>query len=166
MEPVPVPVGCAGYLAPIYSDPKKYADLIAKTAKRVEALRRQLKFDGLAYRGNSGAAVVCPVAATLALPMVYVRKPDEKCHSGNGRYDDPGAAVPSTRIEGPRFPVKSVLIVDDMIASGETVREIERACGKYNIRIAGILLWLDPGCDHVWTCIDGSEVLRTYVQRI
>lgn len=160
-----IAVGCAGYLAPIYRDPKGYADLIARTAKRVKALRRQLKFDGLAYRGNSGAAVVCPVAAMLALPMVYVRKPDEKCHSGNGKYD-PGVAVPSTRIEGPTFPVKSVLIVDDLIASGETIREIERACGKYGIRVAGILLWLDPGCDSAWICVDGSEVLRTYVQKV
>lgn len=144
----PRPIGHASHLSPVYSCPRKYAELVSAVTKRVKVLKQHLRFEGLAFRGNSGAAVACPVALALGLPMMYVRKPSEKSHS-------------SLKAEGPDRPLESVLVVDDLIASGDTMREIEAACLRFGVRMTGILLWWSRGPDQAWVCKDGSEVLRT-----
>lgn len=76
-------------------------------------LRKHSKgFDAIAFRGASGALVAPAVAARLHKSLILVRKPEENAHS-------------RMLVEGPTEIVRYV-IVDDLIISGATIREIKR----------------------------------------
>jgi adenine/guanine phosphoribosyltransferase-like PRPP-binding protein len=67
------------------------------------------KFDTIAFRGMSGALVVPEVAAKINKPMLMIRKSD-------GHHS-------SWSVEG-NTNLKSYIIIDDLIASGATVKNI------------------------------------------
>lgn len=91
-------------------NPKTLQILVQKTASAVKKHRKRLKFDAIAVRGSSGAAIGFPVSAMTGIPLLFVRK-SETSHADQ-------------RVEGPETDVDSYLIVDDFIATGSTVREI------------------------------------------
>jgi hypothetical protein len=74
--------------------------------------KNDLKFDAIAVRGISGMIIGAPLAANLGKPLIVVRKPSEKSH---------GEPVEVPTLLPGKF---RYIIIDDMIASGETVRSI------------------------------------------
>lgn len=81
--------------------------------KAVCDLRKiESSFDSIACCGSSGLMVVPQIAELLDKNIVLVRKPNEKCYS-------------DFTIEGVK-PYRYI-IVDDLICSGDTIRNITRA---------------------------------------
>lgn len=95
-------------------NPKKLKRAVSKTVALLRKLQPKLKFDAIAFRGQSGAGVAYPVSIQTGVPLVLVRK-NESSHG----YD----------IEGPNKIVKRYIIIDDFVSTGATVRAITRALG-------------------------------------
>ena len=75
----------------------------------VEGIRAsKIKFDSIAFRGLSGALIAPSVADILKKNLIAVRK-EKTCHS-------------CYRVEG---TAGRYIIIDDQVASGETVRQIK-----------------------------------------
>lgn len=98
-------------------------------------LRARHGFDAVAIQGTSGVWLAGHLLE-FGVPVVLVRKPGETPH-GNG-------------VEGPSgVDISTVLIVDDFVASGNTVRRMAESLAKYNIRAVGVLehslsCWKEP----------------------
>lgn len=118
------------YLDKVY-DPKGYPRLVERVIKRVEKLRKKLKFDTIAFRGSSGAAMAFPVACRLRLKLAHVHK--TKSHAY--RQGD---------VEG-TDEARRFLIIDDFVESGSTLKKIvqsmDRAYGLKNALCVGVLLY-------------------------
>ena len=90
------------------------------------------KFEAIAVTGLSGLLVGPIVAIELGLPLIVVRK-DLKCaHSTN-------------RVEGYAEGLKYI-IIDDFVASGNTVHNIKLYIGDYSrsCKLVGALMWSGP----------------------
>jgi adenine/guanine phosphoribosyltransferase-like PRPP-binding protein len=114
--------------------------LIRGTVDRIVSalteLRKRTPFDAIAFRGMSGASVCYPVSYLTGLPLFNVRKLDVSGHSG-------------WFVEGPaRGDLERYVIVDDLIASGATMREIIFRMGEHahlsTEACAGIVLYAEP----------------------
>lgn len=70
------------------------------------------KFDAIAFTGMSGALIAPPVSLKLGKPFIMVRKPYVSGHSEWAVEGDYGA--------------KSYIILDDFMATGETVKRIRK----------------------------------------
>jgi adenine/guanine phosphoribosyltransferase-like PRPP-binding protein len=107
--------------------------LTAKVLKKVisdcKLKLKKVKFDTIAVRGTSGLLIGPSLAMALNKDLLIVRKPKESSHS-------------SHRIEGIGTSQKIVL-VDDFIASGETIRTMIKTIETHCItpEIIGILLY-------------------------
>ena len=123
------------YMHCIYSDPKDYGKLVETVVARVLELQKSLKFQAIAFRGTSGAAMAYPVSAATGIPLICIRK-DGSHHGGPVE----GSAL---------IDVKKYLIIDDFISGGTTMDKIidvlKTACGKKVLKCVGILLY---GDDH------------------
>lgn len=95
------------YLSSLYS--KEFLKMIPKAAKQIKALKKELKFDAIAFTGTSGAGIGFPISYLLKIPVINVRKGFSAHYTG--------------AIEG-TISSKKYLIVDDLIASGATIRKI------------------------------------------
>jgi len=78
-------------------------------------LRKELKFDAIAFTGSSGAAIAFYLAIEHEIPLIYVRKEAEESH---------GNIIEGTTMAG---TIKKYLIVDDFVCSGATVCRIIKA---------------------------------------
>ena len=103
-------------------------DLVAKLIpaacrelKRMEAAG--LRIDAIAFRGMSGCLFGAPLAARMRKPMIMVRKKCVDC----GREQ----SHTSQTVEGDRNATTYV-IVDDFVASGNTVRTIQAAITEWS----------------------------------
>ena len=88
--------------------------------ERVILARCALKyhdFEAIAFRGMSGALISIPLALKMGKTMIMVRKEEDDCHS-----DYP--------VEGDT-QAKRYVIVDDFVASGDTVKAIKKAIAKF-----------------------------------
>ena len=112
MKPLPVgKVWAPSHTEEIFN-PRSFKVLVDKTCKAVVKLRRKLKFQCLAATGNSGVLLAGAVSYKLGIPLLIVRKKGDDCHD-------------SLRVNGYRTNGQCrYLIVDDLIASGDTVRRI------------------------------------------
>ena len=99
------------YLDKVYTSPDKYAALVKEASKTVKRLQKKLNFDAIAFRGTSGAAMAYPISVATGIPLICVRKVKERSH---------GRPVEGSH----KFEVKSYLIVDDFIESGNTIDKI------------------------------------------
>jgi adenine/guanine phosphoribosyltransferase-like PRPP-binding protein len=100
-------IKCASHLIrPL--DPTTRRDTIEKI---IEVLKRY-DFDAIAFRGLSGALVAPTVAMLMDKTLLAVRK-GERCHS-------------SHTVEGD-YNAQRYVILDDMISSGDTVKDIFHA---------------------------------------
>lgn len=95
---------------------------------------KNVKFDAIAFCGNSGALVAPILAYELNKYILLVRKKSESCHS---LYS----------VEG-LYPGKKkykYIILDDQIESGRTVKAIYNEISEYssNLVCVGIVLYLD-----------------------
>jgi len=116
----------------VHSDYLKqaFADLPGLIRKVREELEpHQDAFDGIVFRGLSGSLVAPMVAAQMGKPFAVVRKEGEACHS---KYE----------VEG-WHGFKRYIIIDDLIASGGTVKTIQTEMLKLEGSpvCVGFLLW-------------------------
>lgn len=81
---------------------------------------KDVDFEAIAYRGNSGALVAPAVAARMGKRLIMSRKPGENSHS-------------SSHIEGPKWALRYV-IVDDFVSTGRTINTIvDDVAGGLNV---------------------------------
>ncbi len=93
-------------------------------------VQHRAAFDGLICTGVSGMLFAPSLADRLCCPLAVVRKPGESTHS-------------YTKVEGYRVP--RVIMVDDFVSSGDTVRRVYDALHGIPMRLVGILLWRHRG---------------------
>lgn len=138
----------------VYSlDPTKRERFIGKIAENIE--KTKLKFDAIAFRGLSGALVAPGVASRLGVGLCAVRKMDEQRHSRNlvegfagakrTGFNDPDEPYRmADDPDSPRYVFKYV-ILDDLTASGTTVREIAEAMDEERpeSRLVSVMTYLE-----------------------
>lgn len=102
------------------------------SSKVARKLRKELKFDTIAFTGVSGAAVAFNVALQLKMPMLCVRKSNEHSH----------ATSTIGYVEG-NIHAKKYLIIDDTIATGSTIENIVNEINSQSPRAkcVGIMLY-------------------------
>lgn len=101
------------YLSKVYG--AYYLSLVPAAVKTLRALKKKYKFDAIAFRGSSGAALAFPLSYFLKVPLIHVRK--GKSHYGGGPIEG--------TISSQRY-----VIVDDFVDSGRTVKTIVREIKK------------------------------------
>ncbi len=105
----------SSYMSHIYS-PSNLKRVVTRVARNIKKLQKKLKFQAIAFRGSSGAAVAYPVSMLTGIHLIHVRKSREKSHG--------------TRVEGGQSNIKRYLILDDFIDEGGTVNAILHECKK------------------------------------
>ena len=93
------------YLHELYR-PKDLQHLIRKIRRALQYIR----YDAIAFRGTSGAAVAFPLSVDLGKPLLHVRK--KGCHCRE-------------KVEG-QVDAKTYVVIDDFVSSGATLREIKK----------------------------------------
>lgn len=94
-------------------DPSEFAERMKKASVRFRALKKEHRFDAIAFCGSSGCAIAFYLAAKHRIPLMYVRKANEKCHSDS-----------KVECNDKHVQVKKYLIVDDFPDTGATVNHI------------------------------------------
>lgn len=124
---------CGSYLTAVL-DP----DQRRRTVDHVIRNLAGVEFDAIAFRGLSGSLIAPIVAMEMGKTLLAVRK-GEFSHSG--------------RIVEGDYNARTYVIVDDMISSGDTIKEIVKAitealelgswtvCG-HTARCVGVILYL------------------------
>lgn len=130
----------SSYMSKVYKDPKAFRNKVFHCADSIAEIRMLSKFDAIAFRGTSGAAMAFPISALMGIPLICVRKED-------GHHS-------STTVEGPStIDIKQYMILDDFISGGGTVREIVSKISSITSspygeasgppKCVGIMLWND-----------------------
>lgn len=108
------------YLKSVY-ELDKFQKTIDKTVATASDLLEKYQFDTIAFSGMSGAAMAFILSHKLNLPLLCVRKKEDGSHfhqaypmRGNGLL-----------CEG-NLDTQNYLIVDDFIATGETINRMVR----------------------------------------
>lgn len=99
-------------------NPTRVQDCIDICVRKIESLLKKKPFDAFAYMGSSGAAFAYILGMHFKIPVLYVRKKGEKSH---------GNKIESNT----RSSIRSYLIIDDMVDSGNTLRYIVNTIDKY-----------------------------------
>jgi len=86
---------------------------VNRVVRNLEKLQQKVKFDAIAFRGMSGAAIAYPVSAIAGYHLIGVRK-RQKSH---------GASVEGSENRN----IRRYIIIDDFVGEGATVRAIVRA---------------------------------------
>lgn len=134
----------SSYNGEVYS-PNIYGHLVDHVASVLVSGRKELKFDAIAFRGMSGAAIAYPVSYLTRIPLICTRKSAENSHG----YD----------VEGPAIEVHKYIILDDFISTGNTIAQIVRSISvqkSYSFGVdsqtppkcVGIYLYLKPDRDY------------------
>lgn len=87
---------------------RKFEGIVSRLAKSIK--KHCPRAEAIAFRGNSGALVGMAVCAKVRLPPLLIRK---------------GSSHSNTKIEGARG-IHRIVIVDDFISTGKTVKTIIR----------------------------------------
>ncbi len=87
-----------------------------RVVRNLEKLQQKVKFDAIAFRGMSGAAIAYPVSAIAGYHLIGVRK----------RRKSHGASVEGSENRN----IRRYIIIDDFVGDGATVRAIVRAIEK------------------------------------
>lgn len=85
--------------------------IMQRATVKVDLLREKLGFDAIAFCGSSGAAAAFILCMSLQIPLIYVRKKNERSHGGPIECNA-------------HDKVTKYLIVDDFIDTGATVEHI------------------------------------------
>lgn len=88
--------------------------MIQRIAKSAKLILKKNKIDAVAVTGVSGLVVGGAVSAISGIPLIVVRKPTDDCHSGHN------VETYSQQYE----PYDTWAILDDFVATGNTVRRI------------------------------------------
>lgn len=97
--------------------PAQLTKLLKSANLRFGQLKKIHQIDAIAFTGSSGAAIAFTLGIKHNIPLIYVRKPDEQSHGG---------AVECNA----RDVIKSYLIVDDFVDSGNTILRIVAGVNK------------------------------------
>lgn len=127
------------YLRSIFI-PERLKETVDKTTEHILKLQPIIKFQAIAFRGNSGAGIAFPVSYATGIPLICVRK-GENSH-GNC-------------IEGANLKIDRYLILDDFIDMGHTVKAIIDTL--HNDICVGIYLYT---CDHGYESWDAIPVFN------
>jgi adenine/guanine phosphoribosyltransferase-like PRPP-binding protein len=100
--------------------PGEFAERMKLASLRFAELKKTLKFDAIAFSGSSGSAAAFCLALKHKIPLIYVRKRNEKSHS----YSQVECNVRNLQI-------KTYLIVDDFVDSGATLDYIANTISKF-----------------------------------
>lgn len=133
-----------GYLERVYNV-GQFKRTVKRTIKALRKLKKKTKFDSVAFRGSSGAAMAFIASNALNVPLVHVRKGSSHCIMS---------------VEG-RMDAKRIVIVDDFVDRGGTVRAIIKTITRvyrendfYEVRekpkFVGLVLYASGGngrCD-------------------
>jgi len=95
-----------------------------------EWLRKEMpgNFEGIVVVGISGQAYGWPLRAWLGVPLIVVRKPGDHSHS-------------SYTIEGlENDNIERVCFVDDLISSGQTLRNVKEELKQCDVHVVRALL--------------------------
>ena len=96
--------------------PRSLKARVNHIVRNLDKLKKQVKFDAIAFRGMSGAAVAYPVSVLGGYHLISVRK--GRRHHG-------------AKVEGSESrDIKRYIILDDFINTGKTVRAIAYAVKK------------------------------------
>jgi orotate phosphoribosyltransferase len=91
--------------------PKIFTERMQLVVKKLAEIKAKTPFQAIAFCGSSGAAAAYIAGVALQVPVIYVRKPKETAHGSNLESN-------ATK------QIKSYVIVDDFICSGNTIDHI------------------------------------------
>ncbi len=110
-----------------------YPDAYAMVVEAYRELADRIggpSFDAIGGVATAGVTIASPLAFVLKKPMVYVRR-EEKGH-GLGRL-----------VEGAVIPGWKVLVVDDLVTSGESVTSAVEALRKEGCKVTDAIVLVD-----------------------
>lgn len=114
------------YLYDVFN-PKAFQKLVPDVVKKIRKFRRTTPFEAIAFTGTSGSALAYTLSYELKIPLICIRK-KETTH-----YRD--------TIEG-MMNAKTYLIVDDFIATGDTIKHIRKTLRtRMKAKAVGIMLY-------------------------
>jgi hypothetical protein len=111
--------------------PEELTSTLTLATLKLRLLVKNHEIDALAFCGSSGSALAFHLAILLKIPLMYVRKEQEKSHS-----------ISPVECNTDRI-IRNYLIVDDLICSGDTVNHIIDSIHSYATFVKGI-----RGCEH------------------
>ena|SRR5271156_4732446 len=116
------------YLGRIF-DVNQYPQLINKLSIKIKKFQQKQSFDAIAFTGTSGCSVAFTLSYKLGIPLICIRKNSDNSHF-NGLYEG---------VEN----VKRYIIVDDFIASGDTIATIKKnvLLRSKRAKLVGIFLY-------------------------
>lgn len=109
-----------------------------KQARRIlirDIVQSKLKFDCIVFKGYSGALLASFIAMQFNKPLILIRKNQDSNYAPEGIEVDN-----SFNLEKAKY-----IIIDDFIATGQTVLEIWKILKKYNCRCLGCFLYNSCG---------------------
>ena len=128
-----VPTIQSDYLNRVY-EVKLFVKVVDQAVKTLTAFRKKNHFDAIAFTGTSGAALAYPLSIKMKVPLICVRKSVKDNHYGS-------------KLEG-CTNARTYIIVDDFIASGSTMKKIQKAVkdhtGEYGAdpaKLVGVYLY-------------------------
>lgn len=136
------------YLVKVYQ-PDTLSAIVNKMSVQMIKLRKDLKFDAIAFSGFSGSSVAFPVSIQTGIPLLAVRKDADDSHHKSG-YGVLEGAIHS----------KTYVILDDLISSGSTVERIISRIEEYNpaAQCKGIVLWNKDRKDYIWVSYETEKI--------
>lgn len=140
------PVIKTNYLNSVY-EPERFKETVKSTVKRIrQFIKKNGRFDAIAFTGTSGAALAYIVANKLNVGLICVRKGDNSHYRG--------------KVEGMRN-ANQYIIIDDFIDSGKTIKTIIGSVKKFSpgAKCLGIFLY-DEGYDDMFEY--GRQEINTY----
>ena len=124
----------SSYLSDIFGNTANYRKLVATVAANALRLKNHYEFDAIAFTGASGSAMAYPVSMLADIPLIYVRKDDERCHGDS--------------IEGTPINVSKYAIIDDFISTGTTVKRIINKLER--VECVCIMTYIGRWTNHVY----------------
>ncbi len=95
-------------------NPRSLKARVNHVVKKLKELHKKVKFDAIAFRGMSGAAIAYPVSMLAGYHLIAVRTELRRDHG--------------KQVEGSsNRNIRRYIILDDFVATGATVRKIVRA---------------------------------------
>jgi adenine/guanine phosphoribosyltransferase-like PRPP-binding protein len=130
---------CSGYLSSALESADAHRIIVDRVVRNIESRINPTSYDGIVFRGVSGALLAPVVAYRLGKPMAVVRRDkDESTHA---------CALVEVNSDMKRY-----LIVDDFISSGNTVNAIEEVCREFQeMECVGVVCWCPD--THSWSQI-------------
>ena len=123
----------------------------------MQDLVKDLEFDKLVGAEARGFVFSAPMAYNLSKPLVLIRKKGKlPCETVSVEYDlEYGTSVLEVHKDALE-PGQRVLIVDDLLATGGTIKAMARLVEKLGAKVAGIVVMMELAG------LKGRELLNDY----